>query len=44
MTEGTANAQFVIFGFVDSTKLEESVTKMLTPEMKTKLSKITFIK
>ena len=44
VTEGTANAQFVIFGFVDSTKLEESVTQMLTPEMKTKLPKITFVK
>lgn len=44
VTEGTANAQFVIFGFVDSTKLEASVTEMLTPAMKAKLPKITFVK
>ena len=44
VTEGTANAQFVIFGFIDSTKLEASVTEMLTPAMKAKLPKITFVK
>ena len=44
VTEGTANAQFVIFGFVDATKLDESVAAMLTTEMKAKLPKITFIK
>ena len=44
VTAGTANAQFVIFGFVDATKLEDSVTAVLTTEMKGKLPKITFIK
>lgn len=44
VTAGTANAQFVIFGFVDSTKLDDSVVAMLTKEMKAKMPKITFIK
>lgn len=41
VTKGTANAQVVVFGFVDTSKLEGSV---LTPEMKAKLPKITFVK
>lgn len=44
VSEGNANAQVVIFGFVDSSKLEDSVTEMLTTEMKAKLPKITFVK
>lgn len=44
VTSGTANAQFVIFGFVDATKLDESVATMLNAAMKAKLPKITFIK
>ena len=44
VTEGTANAQVVIFGFVDSSKLDESVTQMLSSAMQTKLPKITFVK
>ena len=44
VTAGTANAQFVIFGFVDSSKLEDSVITMLTTEMRAKLPKITFVK
>lgn len=44
VTEGTANAQVVIFGFVDSSKLDESVTQMLSSQMRAKLPKITFVK
>lgn len=44
VTAGTANAQFVIFGFVDATKLDTSVAAMLTDDMKASLPKITFIK
>lgn len=44
VTEGTANGQFVIFGFVDSSKLDESVTQMLSSQMRAKLTKITFVK
>lgn len=43
VTAGTANAQFVIFGFVDLSKLEDSVRALLTSEMKEKLPKITFV-
>lgn len=44
VTGGTANAQVVIFGFVDSSKLDESVTRMLSSQMRAKLPKITFVK
>lgn len=44
VTEGTANASVLIFGFVDSSKLESSVTTALTAAMRAKLPKITFIK
>lgn len=44
VTGGTANAQVVIFGFVDTTKLEDSVNTALTTAMRAKLPKITFIK
>lgn len=43
VTKGTANSQFVIFGFVDLSKLEDSVRALLTSGMKEKLPKITFV-
>lgn len=43
VTEGTANAQAVIFGFVDTSKLDASVISKLATE-RTALSKITFVK
>lgn len=44
VTKDTANAQVVIFGFVDTSKLEDSVASMLNTEMKAKLPRITFVK
>ena len=43
VTKGTANSQVVIFGFVDTSKLESSVLESLA-EMREKLPKITFVK
>ena len=43
VTKGTANSQVVIFGFVDISKLEESVATTVK-SMEAKLPKITFVK
>lgn len=43
VTAGQANAQAVIFGFIDITKLDESVVSMLTEEVKGSLNMIKFI-
>lgn len=43
VTKGTANSQVVIFGFVDISKLEESVATTVE-SMEEKLPKITFVK
>lgn len=43
VTKGTANSQVVIFGFVDISKLEESVATTIK-SMEAKLPKITFVK
>lgn len=43
VTKGTANSQVVIFGFVDISKLEESVATTIE-SMEAKLPKITFVK
>lgn len=43
VTEGTANAQVVVFGFVDVTKLEEEVATVLVGAT-SKLPKITLVK
>lgn len=43
VTKGTANSQVVIFGFVDTSKLESSVVESLE-DMREKLPKITFVK
>lgn len=43
VTKGTANSQVVIFGFVDTSKLESSVVEALA-DMREKLPKITFVK
>ena len=44
VTAGTANAQAVIFGFIDTSKLESSVVSALTQPIRTALTKITFVK
>lgn len=44
VTKGTANAQVVIFGFIDTSKLEPTVVSALSSDMKAKLPKITFVK
>lgn len=44
VTKDTANAQVVIFGFVDTSKLEDSVASILNTDMKAKLPRITFVK
>jgi hypothetical protein len=38
-----ANAAALVFGFVDSSKLDSTVTEMLTEDVKAKLTKITFV-
>lgn len=43
VTKGTANSQVVIFGFVDISRLEESVAATVK-SMEAKLPKITFVK
>ena len=44
VTAGTANAQAVIFGFIDTSKLESSVVSALTQPIRAALTKITFVK
>ena len=44
VTDGTKNAQALIFGFVDVSKLESSVTALWTDAAKKNLSKITLVK
>lgn len=44
VTAGTANAQAVIFGFIDTSKLESSVVSALTQPIRASLTKITFVK
>lgn len=44
VTEGTKNAQVVVFGFVDMTKLESDVASKYTENVKSALSKITLVK
>ena len=44
VTAGTANSQVVIFGFIDTSKLDESVVSMLDEDMKAKLPRLTFVK
>lgn len=44
VTAGTANAQVVIFGFVDVSKLEDSVVTKLTAAAKDNLKMIQFVK
>lgn len=44
VTAGTANSQVVIFGFIDTSKLDDSVAAVLTTEMKAKLPRLTFVK
>lgn len=43
ITEGTVNSQVVIFGFVDTSKLDSTVVEALST-MREKLPKITFVK
>lgn len=43
VTAGNANGSVVIFGFVDSSKLESSVAEKLDSTMREKLPKITFV-
>jgi hypothetical protein len=42
--ETSANAGVIVFGFIDEDKLDPKVTAMLTEDVKSKLSKITFCK
>lgn len=44
VTEGNANAQALIFGFVDTGKLDTDVVSKLTASARAALSKITFVK
>ena len=44
VTAGTANHQAVIFGFIDTRKLESSVVSALTQPIRASLTKITFVK
>lgn len=44
VTDGTANASALIFGFVDVSKLESSVVTLLTTAAKSNLAKITLVK
>ena len=44
VTDGTKNAQMVIFGFVDVSKLDASVVSLWTDAAKKNLSKITLVK
>lgn len=44
VTEGAKNAQVVVFGFVDTSKLESDVQALITAEVKTALKMIQFVK
>ncbi len=44
VTDGTKNAQVVVFGFIDLNKLETSVQSLITSEVKTALKMIQFVK
>jgi hypothetical protein len=42
--ETTVNAGVIVFGFIDEDKLDDTVVEMLTDDVKSKLTKITFCK
>lgn len=44
VTDGTKNAQVVVFGFIDLNKLESDVQALITSEVKTALKMIQFVK
>ena len=44
VTDGTKNAQVVVFGFIDLNKLESDVQALVTSEVKTALKMIQFVK
>ena len=44
VTDGTKNAQVVVFGFIDLNKLESDVQELVTTEVKTALRMIQFVK
>lgn len=44
VTDGTKNAQVVVFGFIDLTKLETGVQSLITSAVKTALRMIQFVK
>ncbi len=44
VTDGTRNAQVVVFGFIDLNKLESDVQALITSEVKTALKMIQFVK
>ena len=44
VTDGTKNAQVVVFGFIDLNKLEADVQELVTAEVKTALKMIQFVK
>jgi hypothetical protein len=43
VTDGTKNAQVLIFGFVDETKLDSDVREKLTDEIKEALKMVQFV-
>ena len=44
VTDGTKNAQVVVFGFIDLNKLESDVQALITSAVKTALKMIQFVK
>lgn len=44
VTDGTKNAQVVVFGFIDLTKLDEDVQALITADVKSALKMIQFVK
>lgn len=44
VTDGTKNAQVVVFGFIDLNKLDTDVQELVTAEVKTALRMIQFVK
>jgi hypothetical protein len=44
VTGGTQNAQVVVFGFIDLTKLDEDVQALITADVKSALKMIQFVK
>lgn len=44
VTDGTKNAQVVVFGFIDLNKLDSAVQELVTAEVKTALRMIQFVK